>query len=644
MSSWKELGSPVALMAIVAALSANSVGGSFHYDDLHSILNNPNIRDLANVSAFFTDAKQFSVDVDKAMYRPLLLLTYALNYSLGEYDVTGYHVVNVFFHGISAILVWSIAVSLGFERHVAFLVAALFAAHPLATEPVNYISSRSELLGAALFLASFRWFIAGSESARKASVILFALGLMSKSVVVVLPVILWLCQKWLLDQRPTARIHLPYWSVVVCYLSMLAWTRFLQSSIAGSPRALDVQLWTQVKAMALYAKLLIMPVGLNVEHQFFEATNPWQAPVALGLCLVVSTSALGWCALPRPSLFWLSWMAITLAPASITPLNVLINEHRLYLPLAGFALMCGGLFSGRSPTELPAFRMFALGVVFFAGLMIQRNSVWHDEKTLWEDAAAKSPLMVRPQVHLGNALRSRGQFDAAERAYRRAIDLEPAHRAANTNLANLYLEAGQGTNDETTSRRLYEWSAERYEEVLDTDPAYKEALNNLGSVYALLGRDREAELAYRQAIDRNPHFADPYFNLGGFYSQRHRLTEAVAMYERGLALERDADAYFALGNIHAKTEQLPQAIAAYRAAWKTDDSSVAYGRNLAEVLLVHGERELGAGDGEAATRLWLEARESLERVIELDPGNEHAKKRLAQLGERLLDAVGGIGQ
>ncbi len=152
------------------------------------------------------------------------------------------------------------------------------------------------------------------------------------------------------------------------------------------------------------------------------------------------------------------------------------------------------------------------------------------------------------------------------------------------------------------------------------------------------------ELAYRQAIDRNPHFADPYFNLGGFYSQRHRLTEAVAMYERGLALERDADAYFALGNIHAKTEQLPQAIAAYRAAWKTDDSSVAYGRNLAEVLLVHGERELGAGDGEAATRLWLEARESLERVIELDPGNEHAKKRLAQLGERLLDAVGGIGQ
>ena len=644
MSSWKELGSPVAFMAIVTVLFANSVGGSFHYDDFHSILSNPHIRDLTNIPAFFTDITQFSVDVDKGMYRPLLLLTYAFNYALDEYDVAGYRLVNVSLHGISAILVWSIAVRLGFERHVAFLVAALFAAHPLATEPVNYISSRSELLGGALFLASFRWFIVGSNSARNASVILFALGLMSKSVVVVLPLVLWLCQKWLLGERPSARTHLPYWGVVACYLLILELTGFLQSSLAGSPRSLDVQLWTQLKALSLYAKLLTMPVGLNVEHQFFEAANPWQAPVVLGMCLTISTCALSWRALPRPGLFWLSWMAITLAPASITPLNVLVNEHRLYLPLAGFALMCGSLFSRRSPTELPEFRIFAVGVLFLAGLVIQRNSFWHDERTLWEDAAAKSPLMVRPHVHLGNALRRDGQFDAAERTYRRAIELEPGHPAANTNLANLYLEAGQRADDETTPRRLFELAAARYEGVLSTNPAYKEALNNLGSVYDFLGRDREAEQAYRQAIDRNPHFADPYFNLAGFYFHRDRLTEAVTIYEDGLALERDAEAYFALGNVHAKKEQLPKAIAAYRAAWRIDDGSVVYGRNLAEVLLVYGERVLASGEAETATRLWLEARESLEKVIELEPGNEHAKKRLAQLGERLGDVRGGIRQ
>ena len=150
--------------------TSNSLQGSFHYDDFHSIVDNPNIRTLQYVGDYFTSSAFFSADADKSMYRPLLLVTYALNFALGGYEVTGYHLVNVGLHAVCSLLVWGMGIH--FISHPRFqnkslplqersvtdeplalplVCGLLFAAHPLAAEPVNYISSRSELLVAAFF-------------------------------------------------------------------------------------------------------------------------------------------------------------------------------------------------------------------------------------------------------------------------------------------------------------------------------------------------------------------------------------------------------------------------------------------------------------------------------------------------------------
>ena len=105
-----------------------------------------------------------------------------------------------------------------------------------------------------------------------------------------------------------------FWVAVIVYLSILLWTRFLETSLQLSPRSLDVHIYTQLKAIVFYLKLLFVPVGLNVEHQFFEADGPLQPIVMLGTLIALSSSILAWRTLPRRYLFWLCWIGAAMAP------------------------------------------------------------------------------------------------------------------------------------------------------------------------------------------------------------------------------------------------------------------------------------------------------------------------------------------
>ena len=130
----------ILLAGLVVVLYSNSLKGSFHYDDFHSIVDNPNIRQLENIPTFFVDPTLFSQDPQKAMYRPLLLVSYALNYAVGQYRVEGYHLVNIGLHLACTLLVWSLGSRAGLGRQGRLAAALLFAVHPLASEPVNYLT------------------------------------------------------------------------------------------------------------------------------------------------------------------------------------------------------------------------------------------------------------------------------------------------------------------------------------------------------------------------------------------------------------------------------------------------------------------------------------------------------------------------
>ena len=274
-----------------------STSNAFHYDDEHSIVNNAAVRSLANLPSFFTDPTTFSEDPGKAMYRPLLVSSYALNYALDDYRLFGFHLVNLALHIGNAFLLFHLGALL-FDGRSAACAAVLFLAHPIASEPVNYISARSESLAALFYLACIARYIKGSA---RGSAFFFVLGLLSKSTAVTAPVTL-LCYE--LGRECT-------WRGLLAALSRLRWhlaaaalyAAFLRDLVGAAigdnrVRGLGEQMLTQFKALVYYAKLLIFPSGLSVEHAFYVSTAV--EPVHVVIALFLPRSPSFWRAPIRP--------------------------------------------------------------------------------------------------------------------------------------------------------------------------------------------------------------------------------------------------------------------------------------------------------------------------------------------------------
>jgi len=184
---------PLVILAAVAVLPyMNSLGNGFHWDDYHHVLENPAIRDPGSIPRFFTDPSTFSRDPGIQMYRPLLMVTYALNYAAGGDQGWGYHLVNIGLHLLVTLLLHRLLLMLlpcPVGRGPAFAAAALFAVHPINSQAVNYVSSRSVLLAAALLLLGLVLSLAGRSPGRRLlllpAAVSFFLALLSKSTAIV---------------------------------------------------------------------------------------------------------------------------------------------------------------------------------------------------------------------------------------------------------------------------------------------------------------------------------------------------------------------------------------------------------------------------------------------------------------------------
>ncbi|MFH1566774.1 MAG: tetratricopeptide repeat protein [Gemmatimonadota bacterium] len=597
----------VAAMVLVAATALlywRALGSGFHYDDYHSIVHNPAIRSLGNAGSFFTDPRLFSVSPENAMYRPLLLLSYALNYAVSGDRPGPFHAVNVLLHAANAALVLALATGLGEGRRRSLIAAGLFAATPINSEAVYYVSSRSELLMAFFFLAACcafaRWRRQGAPGWYALSLALAAGALLAKSVAAILPLALvavhWRLQGWS-GVRRGWRAHLPFLALCLAYV---AGTGALVARAMLQPvRPWSTQILTQVKAAAYYAWLWAVPVDLSVEHQFFVSRSPADLAVVAAALFLVSGAALWWrAATDRSVRFGVAWAALCLAPSALVPLIVLVNEHRLYLPGVGLCLALAAALQGLEPRwGKVAGVLAALYTILLAALSAQRGGAWADELSLWDDAARRAPLMVKPHLRLADALAAAGRGAEAEAAYSRALALRPDHPAARNNLGRLYMEQGRWDEAEAQFRRLLsvspdnvparlnlagvlrrrgDWQAARseYERVLEYDGAAAEAHRHLGTMalqvdgdpgealrhldqvvaagesravdllargVALrgLGRDNEAEAAYRAAAEADPALVEAWHNLGNLYLSQGRQAEARAAYQRAAALDPD---------------------------------------------------------------------------------------------------------
>lgn len=616
------------LIAGACALAyANSLNHGFHYDDEHSIVRNIHLHKLANIPAFFADPRTFSADPDKAMYRPLLLVTYAINYALGGEKGFGYHLVNLLIHGLNACLVWWLTQLLGGRLEVALLAGLLFALHPLGTEPVNYISSRSESLAACFYLLGLGWFAQAGErrGRRVGSWLAFALGLLAKEIAITLPAVLLLYDYLFVSRRQWKRLgvrlwrwHGPYWLIAMAYLVLIWNNGFLSGSLRTPVRDGWTQLLTQIKAFAYYLRMLPWPLPLNVEHQFFAQSSLEGGAVWGALLLLLSFLALlvclyrqGW-DLP---LFLSSWALLALLPVMVMPLNVLVNERRLYLSCAAFCLGLAMALGRLQASRGGRWRIlgFSLGL-FYGILSFSRNSAWADDFSLWEAALDKAPLMPRIHLYLGNA----------------------------------HKDAARHSREREQSLRHWREAAHFYQRTLELDRDGElglRALNNLGSVYLSLGDLDTAERAYRQAIERSPRYGDALVNLGSIYHERgrreaepdrrlHLLAQAIDYYQRALdLLPNHAPAYANLGLAYFELGDLAKAQQAYERAYYLNPNDELLLNNLGNLSWALAQRT----SGDQAREFLLQARRFYGEAIRINPAYPFPQRGLQQVEQRLRE-------
>lgn len=591
---------PLLAIALAAVLAfANSLGNGFHFDDEHSLVENPHIRSLANIPAFFADPQLFSRNAGSEMYRPLVLVSYALNYRLGGYAVQGYHLVNLALHLLAACALYQVLGTLGLGRGEALAGGLLFAVHPLAAEPVNYISSRSESLAALLVLGAL-WCHARSRAGWSAGALLcFVAALLSKESAAMAPALL-LAHDWAF--RPAAlqvRRHAPYWAVLGLYLFV---TRHLvgEALVEAPVRHWAAQICTQAKAMVYYLKLLVLPHPLSVEHQFAVSTSFFEGAVLASLLLAVALALVSARGLGRQGLFWLAWVGLALLPTLVVPLNLLVAERRLYLPLAG---LLGLVLWLSRQQRLPARALVGAALCSSLVLTVQRNRVWADEATLWEDARLRGPQMVRPYLRLGVVHRQRGEGEQAEEAYQRALGLDPANAPAHNNLGNLYREQGRNADAER-----------EYRQALALLPRYPEALNNLAALCSSQGRMEEALEFYGRALDLGGERGELYNNIGIAQARLGRWAAAETALRRAVELKPEAGVYFNLGDAVQNQGRSAEAVELYQEALRLDPEYAKPYYNLGLLYERQGLRREAGEAYRAFLRLWREDPRFAEQV------------------------------
>lgn len=607
-----------ALLIIVCSLLAyhNAPGNSFHYDDEHSILENPHLRSLANAPQFFVDAGTFSAFAEARMYRPLLVLSYAFNYALGGYDPYGYHLINLALHLANALLVWRLALALGAGAGSALAAGLFFVAHPVLGEPVNYISSRSSLLVTFFVVLAFLQLVRERSDGRVALAYAAALLCKSSALAFVPLVLVWL---WV-------RAEWARWRVLAATLALSAAYVLATRAIVGKALLTPVrdylaQFSTQSKALVFYVYTACMPVSLSVEPQFAVASHPATAVVLLAIAAVGSALYLLVCTRRRGLAFFAAcWFLLALLPPSVVPLNVLVNEHRLYLPMVGAALLLASAAGTLARLRYAGWVGLALAIA----LCIGRNGDWKSPERLWSDAIEKGPSMARPYVNLAQALLQDGRVEESIAASRRALVLRPDLERGHYNLGTAYMQQGQ-----------YELAEAHLRRALEISPQLLPAYNNLGNIYVEQGRVKAALAQYRLALEQTEH-ASIYHNMGKAFLAVGRADSAQLYFRRALELDPQLrEGYKGLFKALHSEERLNQALETLEQAqmlWPQDETFLHL---LAETYAGLGQeeraravyRQLGKSAGAtwgllAAEALrrgnWQRAHDHLQRALETE--------------------------
>ena len=482
---------------------------------------------------------------DEGHYWPLVYTSFWLEHKLWGFAPAGYHAVNVLLHAANTVLVLRLARRLAVPG--AWLVAAVFAVHPLHVESVAWIIERKDLLSGLFYLAAFLAWLRFADEPRTGrtgrhyvlALALFAAGMLCKSIVVTLPAAFLIVLWW---KRGRVRGSDLSWVAPFFVVGAAIAAADMSFYDAREPLSLGYtaveRLQIAARALWFYAGKLLWPGGLAVIYPHW-GTGAGD-PVAWGYVLAsAAAAAVLWFArgrVGRGPLAGVLYFAVTLSPVlgfvdyGYMQFSFVADRHQYLAGMGLMAVLAGAASRGADRLPAAAWRRCAAGaaaavLAVLAVLTWRHAGIYRDGVTFFTHIVAHNPTARGAQQNLGKALLDGGRPEEALAASRAAVEQKPDDVKARANAGVALIRMG----------RLDE-AEEQLRAALAFGPRHPVVLQNLAESLRKQERLDEALGYYRAALEADPGNALPHAGMGHALFGLGRYEEALRSLDRALAL------------------------------------------------------------------------------------------------------------
>ena len=615
----------LSLLVVVSYLPAMLWGG-FVWDDSLCIKVDP-VREASGLWQIWFSPSALE---EEHHYWPLVYTTFWLEHKLWGFAPAGYHIVNVLLHLANTLLLWHLLRRLPVPG--AWVVAAVFAVHPLHVESVAWIIERKDVLSGLFYLAAVlawlrfvekpgpRWYVC--------SLVLYAAGLLSKSIVVTLPAALLIGHWWKQGRLTSTDLWrlVPFFAVgLVITVGDLSFYR--SETTASLDYSLAERMLIASRALWFYAGKLLWPSELAVIYPRWDihVADPlaWGylvAAVALVVALWGFRPQLG-----RGPLAGALFFAVTISPVlgfvdyTYMKYAFAADRHQYLAGIGVMAVVIGSAAYGMSRLssrwQKGALGLAAVVLVGLGMLTWRQASIYRDDETFNRHIIALNPQARNAHRHLGIALYEQGRYEEALDSYRVAAEHRPNYAKVHSNLGMVLNKLERFEEAEAHIRRA-----------IALDPKTKIRYQRLGNALSGQSRYAEAADAYRVAAEHRPDYAQAHSGLGTALSELGHFEEAENHLRRAIALKPNhTEALYHLATLRFKQQRYDEAIELLQRLIGIEPSHARALGDIGVALFY-----LGRSD---------EALQHFDRALSLDPSLEAVRANREALLEVMEENV-----
>jgi tetratricopeptide (TPR) repeat protein len=527
-----------------------------------------------------------------AQYYPLVHTSFWIEHKLWGYSFPGYHLLNVFWHSLSVVLVYRIVTKL--KAPGALLAGAIFAVHPVMVESVGWMTEQKNTLSTVLYLSSVLAYLEFDESRRRPcyllAVGLFTLALLAKTATVTLPVALLIICWW---KRGTLTWRRDVWPLVPFFLLSLAsgivtvWVerRFVGAEGAAFELSYLQRILLAGRAIWFYLGKLLWPLDLSFTYARWtiDPSQWWQwiFPIAA----VVTTFAL-WAIRGRwraPLAGWLFFCG-TLFPilgfvSLYMFLYTFVADHLQYLASLGTIVVASagiaqGLKRASMPVRTVGSGLCILMIAALAALSWRQTRLYGDAIKLHQNTLAQNPDCWIAHHNLGSELQAIGMHEEAIAQYQSAIALQPNFAMSYNNLGNAFSQTGRSQEAIDYLKRAAELK-----------PDSGQVHVNLAAAFVAVGKLVEGIEQFQLAVANDPNDAESHANLANLLAATGKANQAISHHEEAIKLRPDrSDFQASFANSLRQLGRTEDAITHYRLALERKADDLHVYANLAESL------------------------------------------------------------